>query len=59
MRASYRAGIRWIAENDETMERDRNVIRDLISVQLLADLFGKEDDDIAVDVLKYRSRNKA
>lgn len=56
-RASYRHGVAWIAFNDETAERDVAVIETLISVALLADLFGKPEADVAKDVLCFREKH--
>lgn len=53
-RASYREGVEWIAVNDEPAETDINVIAELISTVLLADLFGKDPMDVARAVLKVR-----
>lgn len=58
-RASYRAGVAWIAENDGSGDPDAvrvNVeeIRGLISVLLLADLFEVESLRVAEDVVRYR-----
>lgn len=57
----YRFGVSWIAENDDPASSDaENVeeLRGLISVMLLADLFGKEPEDVARDVAKYRARKR-
>lgn len=55
-RASYREGVAWIALNDEPEEMDQESVKGYISVLLLADLFGKEPEDVAVDVLSYRKK---
>ena len=52
--ASLKHGIDWIAENDETAENDIEVVESLISVLLLADLFGKKPRQIASRVLQRR-----
>lgn len=54
-RASYRAGVAWIAANDEPLETDAGVVADLISVLLLADLFGVDPSRVAADVLRKRA----
>ena len=54
-RASYKAGIDWIAWNDEQCETDVNVIAYQISVLLLADLFGKKPEKVAADIIRKRS----
>lgn len=63
MRASYRVGVEWIALNDESGwtsgndEQDARAIAGFISTQLLADLFGKDAEDVAKAVVRYRRRN--
>jgi hypothetical protein len=46
--------VQWIALNDEPEERDPEVIATLISTQLVADVFEREPEKVAVDVLKAR-----
>lgn len=58
MRASYRHGVQWIADNDETMEMDPEAMQSLISVVLLADLFGKEPSKVAEDVVRRRKLDR-
>lgn len=58
-RASYREGVKWIAENDEPLDRDPESIAGLISVLLLADLFGVEPERVAKDVLRARGKEAA
>lgn len=55
-RASYRHGIELIALNDEAEELDPEVMRTIISVGLLADLFGVDVERVAADVVRYRKR---
>jgi hypothetical protein len=54
MRASYRAGVRWIAENDEPLDMDVESIKGFISTLLLADLFHKDPMSVALAVLNER-----
>lgn len=56
MAASIKSAIKWIAENDETAEMDEDVIASLISVMLVADLFGKTPDYIASKVIRERNK---
>lgn len=56
MTASYRYGVEWIAMNDEPSERDIEAMSGLISVCLLADLFGKDQSRVAEDVLRFRAK---
>lgn len=55
-RPSYRDGIRWIARNDETAETDPAEIGRLISVCMLADLFGVTEERVAMDVVRERAK---
>ncbi len=57
-RASYREGVAWIGHNDEPDENDPEIVQGLISVLLLADLFGVEPEKVAKDVLAFRKKNK-
>jgi hypothetical protein len=54
--ARYVDAVAWIANNDETSETDAAVIAELISVVLVADLWRKEPEDVAADVLRARAR---
>jgi hypothetical protein len=54
-RASYRHGVEIIALNDEPAEMDVEVVSAMISVALLADLFGIESLRVAGDVVRYRT----
>jgi hypothetical protein len=53
-RASYREGVAWIALNDEPTQIDASVIAEMISVTLLADLFGVSPERVAADIVKAR-----
>lgn len=55
-RASYRYGVAWIAQNDEAGEDDLDVVAEMISVLLLADLFDKTPETVASDVLRRRQK---
>lgn len=53
-RASYRAGVEWIACNDDIdLGEDTGYI---ISILLLADLFGKTPEQVAAAVIRYRKK---
>ena len=54
--ASYRAGVEWIALNDEPQEMDLEAISGYISTILLAVVFDKNIDKVAQDVLRFRER---
>lgn len=55
VRPSLRDAIQWIADNDETGETDIEVLETLISVMLVADLFGKSPVYIATRVMAVRT----
>lgn len=57
MRASYKNAIAWIADNDETGEMDIEVISTLISVVLVADVWGKSAQKVAEDVIRLRKED--
>jgi hypothetical protein len=56
MRASYKFGVRWIAENDEPIAQTPEDAVGLISILLLADLFGKTPEIVARDVFDYKNK---
>lgn len=56
MRASYERAIGWIADNDEPGEYDIDTMASLISVVLVADLWGKDPARVARDVVNRRKR---
>ncbi len=55
-RASYREGVRWIAENDEPDGLNADVVAWNISTLLLADLFEKDPLVVATDIVRFRER---
>lgn len=55
-RASYREGVQWIAQNDECGEMSAEVMAGMVSVNLLADLFGKEPAEVAAAVIRTRQK---
>ena len=54
MRARYTDAIEWIASNDEPTYISASNIESLVSVQLIADLFGKSASLVASDVRLVR-----
>jgi hypothetical protein len=59
-RASYRQGVAWIALNDDPGSIEKyqlDTLSGLISVLLLADLFGKDSEAVARDVIAYRKKH--
>jgi hypothetical protein len=57
-RAGYREAVQWIAHNDEPGEHDVETMADLVSVLLVADLFGKPADEVARDVVRAREHDE-
>ena len=54
--ARYKDAVRWIAWNDETTEDCDEVLSSLVSVCLIADIWGKTTATVALDVLRVRER---
>jgi hypothetical protein len=60
-RPSYRAAVRWVAENDsagDTDALDVGPVSELITTVLVADLFGVDPVRVAVDVIQVRGRER-
>jgi hypothetical protein len=60
-RASYRAGVAWIAENESAGSADALVpdqVAYLVPSLLLADLFGVEPERVGRDVVRYRKQHQ-
>ena len=58
-RANYRDAIAWIACKDDAGTPDAlnlEAVQGHISVCLIADLFGVEQERVARDVVRYRNR---
>lgn len=53
---SYRAGIEWIAYNDEPEDLDVESVREYISTLLLAAVFDKDPIDVARAVVRAREK---
>lgn len=56
MRASYRNGIDWIAQNDEPEDLDPETVAFYISSLLLAELFGKDPLEVGRAVVRRRKK---
>lgn len=52
--AKYDDAVYWIARNDEPGENDANVLKDLISIVLTADIFDRDPKAVALDVVRTR-----
>lgn len=50
----YHAAIEWIAMNDEPTEFNLKIVSSMISVQLIADLYGTTGSKVAKDVIAVR-----
>lgn len=57
MAASYKFGVEWIVVNDDVSEMDFEVVADQISTLLLADLFGKDPNKVAQDIIRFRKKD--
>lgn len=59
-RASYKAAIAWIAEYDSAADADSLdpvAVSELITAQLVADIFGVPAEKVGRDIVRYRERN--
>ncbi len=56
-RPSYSHAIEWIGLNDEPNQTDITKISEMISVQLVADIWMKSETKVAVSVLKWRAEH--
>lgn len=54
--ANFKAAVRWIAENDETAETEVAELEALVSVALVADVWGKSPHVVALEVLRERAK---
>ncbi len=57
-RPSYRSAVAWIALNDEPDESDWEIVAEMISVLMIADLWEKAPAQVAYDVVKYRESRR-
>lgn len=57
-RPSYRAAVEWIAREDEPSYTDAAevMVESGVAIGLVADLWGKLDEDVANDVARWRRR---
>jgi len=59
-RASYRYAVAWIAENDSAADSDSLdpvAVSELITAQLVADLFNVPAEKVGRDIVRYRIEN--
>ena len=59
-RASYRYAVAWIAENDSAGDADSldpEVVSELITAQLVADLFDVPPEKVGRDIVRLRRLN--
>ena len=55
-RPSYSEAIAWIGENDDPSTLDPDLVRGIVTVGFVADLFGVEQDKVTADIVKYREK---
>ena len=55
----YWYAVNWIAYNDDGANLDTEQIEGYITTKLVADLFGREDWEVAIDVIQIRLRRDA
>lgn len=53
-RASYRHAVEWIAYNDDDACMEEEIVREQVTVLLVADLFGVDSERVARDVMRKR-----
>ena len=56
----YKAAVKWIADNDESRLADYNDVEEIsgmLTVNLVADLWHKNAEDVARDVVTERKKN--
>lgn len=59
-RASYREAVAWIAHNDEAGSDDALApewVSVYVTVGLVADIFRKNQETVAADVIRYRHKH--
>lgn len=54
---TYWQAVTWIARNDEAAQLNWYDVKDLISVVMVADLFGSSPSEVAKDVVTVRLSN--
>lgn len=57
---SYRCAVRWIAEHDQVKAldaKDKIVVLNYNTVKLLSEMFSKDVEDVAEDVLMHRIKH--
>lgn len=59
MRASYKTAVQWIADNDNGGNGDtEDEVRCYVTTALVADVFGKCDEQVARDVMRARRKQE-
>ena len=58
MHVSIGKAVDWIAQNDDVTELEMDTIQFQITTLLIADLFGKEPEDIARRIVERRKELK-
>ena len=57
-RKTYKTAVQWIADNDEPTLLDDEEVSNLISVQLVAEIYSKDCRIVAIDVVTERIKAK-
>lgn len=57
--ASFRQGIDWILNNDDTYWLDENPEMPSVTACMLADIFGKTDEQVLAHLLRRRAQLQA
>jgi hypothetical protein len=57
-RATYVAGVLWIADNDDAAVFDVRTVAGFMTVAMLADLAGVSSQKVAKDVVAARKRGR-
>lgn len=54
---SYREGVEYVAMNDEPTHREVENVQYMPTIQLMALLFGKTVEEVAIDVIAFRKKH--
>lgn len=55
---SYKFAVQWIADNDNDVDLDAELIQEYITTALIADMFGVSTQAVAVDIARRRMKYK-
>lgn len=57
MKKAYRKGLLWIAENDEPTETLLFIVKDQLTVALLANVFDRDPQQVAEEIIAIRQES--